>query len=82
MVEERLVWLEIEGVPIRAWENDTFKSICKKWGDLLFSDDSDPCNRLSKRLCIKSTNPQLIFATIFVTLNKITYAIRVRELCS
>ncbi|PWA51880.1 hypothetical protein CTI12_AA461240 [Artemisia annua] len=82
VVEERLVWLEIEGVPLRAWENDTFISICRKWGDVLFSDDSDSSNRLSKRICIKSTHSQLIFATILVSLKKITYAIRIRELCS
>ncbi|GKC35854.1 RNA-directed DNA polymerase, eukaryota, reverse transcriptase zinc-binding domain protein [Tanacetum coccineum] len=82
VVEERLVWVEIEGVTIRAWENDTFKSICNKWGDMLFCDDSDKCNRLSKRLFIKSSHSQLIFATTFMTLNKITYANRVRELCS
>ncbi|GJU27390.1 putative RNA-directed DNA polymerase, eukaryota, reverse transcriptase zinc-binding domain protein [Tanacetum coccineum] len=82
VVDERLVWLEIEGVPLRAWENDTFKSICSKWGDVIFSDDSDLNNRLSKRLCIKSTHSQLIFATLFVSLNKINYAIRIRELCS
>ncbi|GJS44824.1 hypothetical protein Tco_0594945 [Tanacetum coccineum] len=41
MVEERLVWLEIEGVPLRAWENNTFKSICSKWGEVIFSDDFD-----------------------------------------
>nr|GEZ21052.1 reverse transcriptase domain, reverse transcriptase zinc-binding domain protein [Tanacetum cinerariifolium] len=31
VVEERLVWLEIEGVPLRAWNNDTFTSIGRKW---------------------------------------------------
>nr|GEU48517.1 RNA-directed DNA polymerase, eukaryota [Tanacetum cinerariifolium] len=30
VVEERLVWLEIEGVPLRAWNNDTFTSIGRK----------------------------------------------------
>ncbi|GJX21028.1 hypothetical protein Tco_0223705 [Tanacetum coccineum] len=45
-------------------------------------DDSDHCNRLSKRLCIKSSHALLVFATILVTLNNVTYAIRVRELCS
>ncbi|GJU66383.1 hypothetical protein Tco_1252642 [Tanacetum coccineum] len=25
VLNERLVWLEIEGIPIRAWHNDTFK---------------------------------------------------------
>ncbi|GJT31914.1 RNA-directed DNA polymerase, eukaryota [Tanacetum coccineum] len=81
-LKERLVWLEVEGVPIHAWDNAVFRSICNKWGDMFFSDDSDMSNRLSKRLCIKSKHSQLIFATIFVTVRKITYAIRVRELCS
>nr|GEY36777.1 RNA-directed DNA polymerase, eukaryota, reverse transcriptase zinc-binding domain protein [Tanacetum cinerariifolium] len=73
---------EIEGVPIRAWEYDVFKSICNKWGEVIFNDDSNLCNRLSKRLCIKSKHNQLVFATIFVTLMNVTYAIQVRELCS
>nr|GEU68392.1 hypothetical protein [Tanacetum cinerariifolium] len=46
LVEERLVWLEVEGVPIHAWDNVIFRSICNKWGDMLFSDDSDTSNRL------------------------------------
>ncbi|GKC85910.1 reverse transcriptase domain, reverse transcriptase zinc-binding domain protein [Tanacetum coccineum] len=46
LVEESLVWLEIEGVPIHAWNNDTFTSIRRKWGDVLFYDDSDSSNRL------------------------------------
>ncbi|GJX11050.1 RNA-directed DNA polymerase, eukaryota, reverse transcriptase zinc-binding domain protein [Tanacetum coccineum] len=81
-VEERLIWLEIEGVPLRAWEKDTFSSIARKWGELLFMDDSDACNRLSKRICIKSSHALLVFATIMVSVNDVTYAIRVRELCS
>nr|GEV07239.1 hypothetical protein [Tanacetum cinerariifolium] len=75
VVEERLVWLEIEGVPIRAWEHGTFKSICNKWGDMLFCDDSNKCNMLSKRFFIKSTHSQLIFATLLVIIKKTTYAI-------
>ncbi|GJS98722.1 hypothetical protein Tco_0819892 [Tanacetum coccineum] len=55
VVKERLVWLEIEGVPLRAWNNDTFNSIGSMWGE---------------------------FATMMVSLKKVTYAIRVRELCS
>ncbi|GKA79596.1 uncharacterized mitochondrial protein-like protein [Tanacetum coccineum] len=47
VLKERLVWLEIEGVPIRAWNNDTFKSICNKWGEVLFIDDTDSSNRFS-----------------------------------
>nr|GEV12839.1 putative RNA-directed DNA polymerase, eukaryota, reverse transcriptase zinc-binding domain protein [Tanacetum cinerariifolium] len=82
VVDERLVWLEVEGVPIRAWDDAVFNSICNKWGEVIFSDDSDSSNRLCKRLCIKSKHSQLLFATIFVTLMKVTYATRVREFCS
>ncbi|GKA15007.1 RNA-directed DNA polymerase, eukaryota, reverse transcriptase zinc-binding domain protein [Tanacetum coccineum] len=82
VVDERLVWLEIEGVPIRAWDNQVFNKICSRWGEVIFIDDTDVCNRLSKRLCIKSTHANLIFVSIMVTLNNVTYTTRVRELCS
>ncbi|GKE79347.1 reverse transcriptase domain, reverse transcriptase zinc-binding domain protein, partial [Tanacetum coccineum] len=82
VVDERLVWLEIEGVPIRAWDNQVFNKICSRWGKVIFIDDTDVWNRLSKRLCIKSTHANLIFVSIMVTLNNVTYTTRVRELCS
>ncbi|GJZ59364.1 RNA-directed DNA polymerase, eukaryota, reverse transcriptase zinc-binding domain protein [Tanacetum coccineum] len=31
--KERLIWLEIEGVPLRAWNNDMFTQICCQWGE-------------------------------------------------
>nr|GEV94969.1 hypothetical protein [Tanacetum cinerariifolium] len=51
-------------------------------GKVLCIDDTDTSNRLSKRLGIKSTHAQLIFVSIMVTVNNVTYTIRVRELCS
>ncbi|GJY85164.1 hypothetical protein Tco_0499190 [Tanacetum coccineum] len=44
--------------------------------------DYDRFNRLSKRFYIKSSHAMLVFATIMMSLNHVTYAIRVRELCS
>ncbi|GKC92973.1 RNA-directed DNA polymerase, eukaryota, partial [Tanacetum coccineum] len=70
------------GVPLRAWHNDTFKQICSKWDKMLFIDDSNGFNRLSKRLCVKSSHDMLVFATIMVSLKGISYTIRVCELCS
>ncbi|GJW27979.1 RNA-directed DNA polymerase, eukaryota, reverse transcriptase zinc-binding domain protein [Tanacetum coccineum] len=82
VVTEHLIWLEIEGVPLKVWHNDIFKKICSKWDEMLFSDDSDDCNRLTKRLRIKSSHEMLVFATIFVSVKGVAYAIRVRKLCS
>ncbi|GKA77848.1 reverse transcriptase domain, reverse transcriptase zinc-binding domain protein, partial [Tanacetum coccineum] len=81
-VQERLVWLEIEGVPVRAWYDDTFKSVCKKWGEVMFIDNSDLSNRFTIRVCVKSSHQLLIFATTNITLNGVSYFFRVRELCS
>nr|GEV86284.1 reverse transcriptase domain, reverse transcriptase zinc-binding domain protein [Tanacetum cinerariifolium] len=50
MVKDRLIWLEVEGVPLLAWNNETFKKICSNWGEVLFIDDTDSSNRFSIRL--------------------------------
>nr|GEY33865.1 hypothetical protein [Tanacetum cinerariifolium] len=49
VVDERLIWLEVEGVPIRPWDNQVFSQICSKWARVIFIDDTDVSNRLSKR---------------------------------
>ncbi|PWA48331.1 hypothetical protein CTI12_AA491790 [Artemisia annua] len=82
VLQERLVWLEIEGVPIRAWNNDTFNSICSKYGEVLFIDETDSSNRFSIRVCIKTSHHHLIFASTTVTLKGVSYIYRVRELRS
>ncbi|GKE04646.1 reverse transcriptase domain, reverse transcriptase zinc-binding domain protein [Tanacetum coccineum] len=82
VVKDRLIWLELEGVPLLAWNNDTFKKIGSRWGEVLFIDDNDNTNRFSIRLCIKSSHAALIFASFMVTVKGVSYAIRVRELCS
>ncbi|GKD29309.1 hypothetical protein Tco_1240087 [Tanacetum coccineum] len=53
-----------------------------KWGEVLFINDSDSSNRFSIRLYIKSSHNSLIFTSTIVTLKGVTYAYRVRELCS
>ncbi|PWA41602.1 hypothetical protein CTI12_AA552630 [Artemisia annua] len=82
VVKDRLIWLEVEGVPLLAWNNTTFKQICSRWGEILFIDDSDNSNRLSICVCIKSSHASLVFASIVVMFKGVSYNIRVRELCS
>ncbi|GKC30331.1 RNA-directed DNA polymerase, eukaryota [Tanacetum coccineum] len=33
--DERIVWVDIEGVPLKAWSRETFIRIGKKWGEML-----------------------------------------------
>lgn len=40
--EERIVWVDLEGVPLNAWSRATFSRIGKLWGEALFLEsDSD-----------------------------------------
>nr|GEV20711.1 hypothetical protein [Tanacetum cinerariifolium] len=40
-VDERVVWIEIEGVPLCAWSHNTFSRISSTWGTLLYDEDDD-----------------------------------------
>nr|GEU49965.1 hypothetical protein [Tanacetum cinerariifolium] len=33
--DERIVWVDIEGIPLNVWSRETFMRIGKKWGDTL-----------------------------------------------
>ncbi|GJT08926.1 hypothetical protein Tco_0843388 [Tanacetum coccineum] len=35
VANERIVWVDIEGVPLHAWLRKTFTKICSKWGEML-----------------------------------------------
>ncbi|GKC19429.1 nucleotide-binding alpha-beta plait domain-containing protein [Tanacetum coccineum] len=48
----RIVWVEVEGVPLKFWSGNTFKRIDEKWGELLDVDDQEENCYHSKRLCL------------------------------
>ncbi|GJV61083.1 RNA-directed DNA polymerase, eukaryota [Tanacetum coccineum] len=39
--DERVIWVEIEGIPIKMWSKNTFNRIASKWGVLLDVDDQE-----------------------------------------
>ncbi|GKB48218.1 RNA-directed DNA polymerase, eukaryota, reverse transcriptase zinc-binding domain protein [Tanacetum coccineum] len=49
-VQNRIVWIDVEGIPLRAWSKTTFNKIARKWGELVFTDDSNSANKLAKRI--------------------------------
>nr|GEV82680.1 UvrD-like helicase, ATP-binding domain, P-loop containing nucleoside triphosphate hydrolase [Tanacetum cinerariifolium] len=52
--DEKVTWLDIEGVPLKVWTKTTFNRIASKWGNLLQVDDQDETCFHSKRICIKT----------------------------
>ena len=80
-VLERLIWIDVEGVPFKAWCPKSFSLIARKWGEVVFMDDSDGNNLYSSRICIKSSYLSLIFETVKVILDGCIHHVRVKEVC-
>nr|GEW10378.1 nucleotide-binding alpha-beta plait domain-containing protein [Tanacetum cinerariifolium] len=52
VINGRIAWVEVEGVPFKLWSHNTFKRIADRWGKLLDVDDQEETCYHSKRLCI------------------------------
>ncbi|GJS30665.1 RNA-directed DNA polymerase, eukaryota [Tanacetum coccineum] len=55
--DERVVWVDIEGVPLYTWSRETFSRIRKKWGEMLNIEDSYDSSFGRKRVCIITKHP-------------------------
>ncbi|GKA07852.1 nucleotide-binding alpha-beta plait domain-containing protein [Tanacetum coccineum] len=58
-VDGRIVWVELKGIPLKMWLENTFKRIASKWGTLLHMDDQEEKCIYMKRICINMTVPQI-----------------------
>ncbi|GJW21477.1 hypothetical protein Tco_0032099 [Tanacetum coccineum] len=57
--DDRIVWISIEGLPIKAFTHNTFDKIVSPWGELNDLEDYESMSLSYKRLCVK-TKPNVI----------------------
>ncbi|GKD19602.1 RNA-directed DNA polymerase, eukaryota, partial [Tanacetum coccineum] len=77
--EGRIVWMEVEGIPLKFWSDRTFLRIASKWGKLLEIDDYDDMNFYSKRLCIITKVSQNILESFKIVFRGKVYWLRAKE---
>ncbi|GJX01696.1 RNA-directed DNA polymerase, eukaryota, reverse transcriptase zinc-binding domain protein [Tanacetum coccineum] len=56
VIDERVTWVEIEGIPIKMCSENTFIRIASKWGFLLNGGKKEDDELHKKRLCIKGSD--------------------------
>ncbi|GJS73058.1 RNA-directed DNA polymerase, eukaryota, nucleotide-binding alpha-beta plait domain protein [Tanacetum coccineum] len=78
--EERIVWVDIEGVPLHAWSRETFVRIGKKWGDTLDMEDNADSSFGRKRVCVKTKHPVCILETFKIIVKGRVFMVRAKEL--
>ncbi|GJY57693.1 nucleotide-binding alpha-beta plait domain-containing protein [Tanacetum coccineum] len=79
VTEGRIAWIDVEGVPLKFWSNNTFKKIASKWGMLMDVDDCNESCYYSKRLCVVTKTPGNIFENVKIVFGGKTYWIRAKE---
>nr|GEW47160.1 RNA-directed DNA polymerase, eukaryota [Tanacetum cinerariifolium] len=77
--EYRIVWVDIEGVPLNAWSRETFVTIGKKWGETLDLEDTD-ISFGRKRVFIKTKHATSILESFKIIVKGKVYMVRAKEL--
>ncbi|GKC74495.1 RNA-directed DNA polymerase, eukaryota, partial [Tanacetum coccineum] len=77
---ERIVWIDIEGVPLHAWSRPTFSKIGSRWGEVLeLEDNKDDCFA-RKRICIKTKQEDNILEKFKIIVRGKIFVVRAKEL--
>ncbi|PWA47674.1 endonuclease/exonuclease/phosphatase family protein [Artemisia annua] len=76
-VKERAVWLEVQGLPLRAWSVNAHKKVASFYGTVMFSDDEE--YRSCGRICVCSMIMENIDEKMLVMVEGKEYTIHIRE---
>ncbi|GKC25624.1 RNA-directed DNA polymerase, eukaryota [Tanacetum coccineum] len=78
--DERIVWVSVEGLPIKAWTPDSFRKIASCWGTLVEWGDSEQNSLSCKHLCLKTKMDVIINDKRKIIVQGNVFWIRVKEL--
>nr|GEU65074.1 RNA-directed DNA polymerase, eukaryota [Tanacetum cinerariifolium] len=76
---DRLVWVDIEGVPLHAWSRVTFEKICSKWGELVNLEESSDGMFARKRICVKTNLEENILEKFKIIVRRKIFVVRAKE---
>nr|GEZ66732.1 RNA-directed DNA polymerase, eukaryota [Tanacetum cinerariifolium] len=79
VIDERITWVDIEGIPLKLWSESTFNRIAAKWGNMLYLEKLDEGCLYSKRLCILTTGKSNILETFKIIHKGKRFLVRAKE---
>nr|GEZ36690.1 RNA-directed DNA polymerase, eukaryota [Tanacetum cinerariifolium] len=77
---ERIVWVDIEGVPLHAWSQSTFKKIGAKWGEVMDLEESKDDMFARKHICVNAKQEDNILERFKIIARGKVFVIRAKEL--
>ncbi|GJT47677.1 RNA-directed DNA polymerase, eukaryota [Tanacetum coccineum] len=77
--DERIVWVSVEGLPIKAWTPNSFRKIASFRGELVEWDDTEQNSLSCKNLCLKTKMDVIINDKRKIIVQGNAFWIRVKE---
>nr|GEU62599.1 ubiquitin-conjugating enzyme 25 [Tanacetum cinerariifolium] len=77
---ERIVWVDIEGVPLHAWSRSTFNKIGSRWGEVMELEECKDDFFTRKRICIKKKPEDNILKKFNIIIHGKIFVLRAKEL--
>ncbi|KAK9062833.1 hypothetical protein SSX86_020023 [Deinandra increscens subsp. villosa] len=79
VVNDRMVWINISGLPLGAWSSEAFTNIASKWGKVCFVDN-DPEDPLAcGKVCILTSSAKRINETIVCKVADSLFEVSINE---
>ncbi|GJY48713.1 RNA-directed DNA polymerase, eukaryota [Tanacetum coccineum] len=76
---DRIVWVDVEGVPLHGWTSATFSKIGSKWGEVLDLEEGSDDMFARKRLCIKTSQEDNILDKFKIIIRGKVFIIRAKN---
>nr|GFB57538.1 RNA-directed DNA polymerase, eukaryota, reverse transcriptase zinc-binding domain protein [Tanacetum cinerariifolium] len=80
VVDERVIWIEVSGLPLCTWGSSAFKKIANLFGKFNFFDDDVEDSMCMGRACITTQIKSLISEKVNVTIKDLNFNVHVKEI--
>ncbi|KAL4559868.1 hypothetical protein LXL04_032014 [Taraxacum kok-saghyz] len=82
VVDDKVVWIEISGMPLGAWSLNAFKKGVMQWGEVVCMDNSGAGGICNGRMCLRVSRKVNIQGTTTIYLDGINHEVNVKEIGS
>ncbi|PWA90363.1 cytochrome P450 [Artemisia annua] len=82
VIDERMIWIEISGLPLCAWGSNAYKRVANEPGKFMFFEIDQDSSLGIGRVCIATKQKSFISENVQVVINGEEYMVRVNEIAT